>query len=80
MQTSQLAISFQKKEEELPLVGIEQSWRAWGKKALRCPYFLEAMYICIYMWKYEVERQRHNKEIKYTKDSSFFKKKKDELP
>ena len=50
--TPRTAISFQRKEEEPPLVGFEQSRRAWGKKALRCPYiqgFLEGMYICVYM-------------------------------
>ena len=29
---------------------------------------------------YEVRRQRHNKQANYTQDSSFFQRKKEELP
>ena len=52
---------------------------SWGKKALRCPYIqvffrgYEHMYTCE---NHEVERQRHNKQINYTQDSSFFSRKK----
>ena len=45
--TPRTVISFQRKEEEPPLVPFKQSRRALAKKAFSG--FLEGMYICIYM-------------------------------